>query len=204
MSAPIPMRWSRLARLAVAGVTLAVAAGSACAATLWVVSLAGGSSAQGQSATIQNVSVTAVASPAATNLLYPGGNGDAVATITNPNPYPVTVTGVTLPSQSSMATGYTNSNLTGAVSGCSSSTSDVYWQGAPASGTQAETLSKGTFPLVVPASGSLTVTFTNEAFMTTSAPAPCAGVYFSMPSLSAIAATGGAASATSSPTTTGW
>jgi len=199
-----PLRWSRKAQVAAVAIAIVAAGSTAFASTLWVVSLASGSSAQSQSATISNISIAAVASPSATNLLYPGGNGDVVATITNPNPYPVTVTGVTVPSQSSMATGYANSNLTGAVAACSSSTSDVYWQGAPASGTQAETFSKGTFPLIVAASGTLTVTFLNDAFMTTSAPAACAGIYFQMPSLSAVAATGGAATATSSPATSGW
>ena len=32
--------------------------------------------------------------PVGTNALYPGGTGDAVVTIYNPNPYPVTITAV--------------------------------------------------------------------------------------------------------------
>jgi len=40
-----------------------------------------------------------------TNQLYPGGAGDVVLTITNPNPYPVTLTGVTLPLSTSYAGG---------------------------------------------------------------------------------------------------
>ena len=45
---------------------------TAYAATNWVVGLNSGSSAEGQSATIANLSMSAVASPSATNLLYPG------------------------------------------------------------------------------------------------------------------------------------
>lgn len=204
MSKGNPLHWSRKTQVAAVIAAVLIAGGTAFGATLWVVSLAGGSSGESQSATIQNISITAVSSPSATNLLYPGGNGDVVATITNPNPYPVTVTGVTVPSQASMATGYTNSNLTGAVGGCTSSTSDVYWKGALSSGTQAETLTTGTDPLIVAANGTLTVTLTNDAFMTNAAPAACAGIYFQMPSLSAVAASGGAATATSSPAVSGW
>src|SRR5258708_21524571 len=67
------------------------------AATNWVVGLNAGSSGEGQSATIANLSITAVSSPAAGNLLFPGGTGDVVLTIANPNPYPVTISAVQLP-----------------------------------------------------------------------------------------------------------
>ena len=72
-------------------------AAGAYAATNWVVGLNAGSSGEGQSATIANLTITAVASPAPGNLLYPGGTGDVVVTIANPNPYPVTITAVQLP-----------------------------------------------------------------------------------------------------------
>jgi len=55
------------------------------AVTNWVVGLGAGSSGEGQSATIANLTITAVASPAATNLLYPGGTGDVVVSISNLN-----------------------------------------------------------------------------------------------------------------------
>jgi hypothetical protein len=48
------------------------------------------------------------------------------------------------------------------------------------------------------------VTFTNDASMTSAAPAACASTYFSMPSLAGVTATGGAATATSSPATDSW
>ncbi len=89
------------------------------AATNWVVGLNGGSSGEGQSATITNVSISAVASPSATNLLYPGGTGDVVVTISNPNPYPVTITAIQLPTNTTYAAGYTTSALTTTQTGVS-------------------------------------------------------------------------------------
>jgi hypothetical protein len=70
--------------VALGGAALAGSVGLA--AANWVVSLATGSSGEAQSATVSNITIAAVASPAASNLLYPGGAGDVVATITNPNP----------------------------------------------------------------------------------------------------------------------
>jgi hypothetical protein len=48
------------------------------------------------------------------------------------------------------------------------------------------------------------VTLTNDASMTSAAPAACASTYFSLPSLTGVSATGGAATATSSPATDAW
>ena len=89
--------WARKTKVVTAIVGALLAGGSAYAATNWAVGLAGGSSGEAQSATVSNLTVAAVATPAAGNLLYPGGNGDVVLTISNPNPFPVTVTGVNLP-----------------------------------------------------------------------------------------------------------
>jgi hypothetical protein len=61
-----------------AAIGVVVAGGGAYAATNWVVGLNSGSSGEGQSAAISNLTISAVASPVATNLLYPGGNGDVV------------------------------------------------------------------------------------------------------------------------------
>lgn len=180
---------------------MALVGGGAYAATNWVVSLSAGSSAEGQSATIANLTISAVASPSATNLLFPGGNGDVVATITNPNPYPVTITGVNLPTNTTYAGGFTTSALSTAQTGCSSSTSDVIWNYSTATSGSAHTL---TTPLTVAANGSLTVTFTNDASMTAAAPAACAATFFSMASLTGVVATGGAATPTTSPATDAW
>jgi hypothetical protein len=185
---------------------MALAGGAAYGATNWIVALTGGSSGEGQAATIQNLTITSVSTPSPSNELYPGGTGDVVVTITNPNPYPVTITAMDLPTSTTYATGYTNANLTTPQSGCIASTpSDVIWNDSTSSSGSVHTLSTS---LVVGASGNannpLTVTLTNDASMTASAPAACAGAYFSMPSLTGIAASGGAGTATSTPATDGW
>ena len=189
---------------AVCGIILAGA--GAYAATNWVVGLNGGSSGEGQSATISNVTISAVASPAATNLLYPGGTGDVVVTIANPNPYPVTITAVQLPTNATYATGYTTSALTTTQTGCLAATpSGVIWNFSTATSGSSHTL---TSALTVGASGQannpLVVTLTNDGSMATTAPAACANTYFSMPSLIGITATGGAATSTTSPATDAW
>ena len=194
----------RKAIAAALGVVLAGAA--AYAATNWVVGLNGGSSGEGQSATVSNLTITAVANPAATNLLYPGGNGDVVLTISNPNPFPVTVTAVNLPTNTTYANGYTTSALTTTQAGCLAATpSGVSWNYATSTSGSSHAL---TTPVTVAASGQannpLTVTLTNDGTMATTSPAACENTFFSMPSLTGVTATGGAGTATTSPTTDGW
>jgi hypothetical protein len=185
--------------------SLLVAVG-AYAATNWVVGLNAGSSGEGQSATISNLSITAVASPAAGNLLFPGGTGDVVVTIANPNPFPVTISAVLLPANTVNATGYTTSALTTTQTGCLAATpSGVTWNFATGTSGTAHTLQSN---LTVGASGAannpLVVTLTNDASMATTSPAACANTFFSMPSLTGITATGGAATSTTSPATDAW
>lgn len=201
-----PPRMSPKMKIVSAVIGSLLAATGAYAATNWVVGLNAGSSGQGQSATISNISISAVASPSATNLLYPGGNGDVVVTISNPNPFPVTVTALQLPTDTTYATGYTTSALSTTQTGCLASTpSDVIWNYSTATSGSSHTL---TTALTVAASGQannpLAVTFTDDASMTAAAPAACANTYFSMPSLTGITATGGAATATTSPATDSW
>ncbi len=189
---------------AVAGIVLAGA--GAYAATNWVVGLNAGSSGEGQSAAIANLSITAVASPAASNLLYPGGTGDVVVTIANPNPYPVTITAVQLPTNVTYATGYTTNALTTTQTGCLAATpSAVTWNFSTGTSGSSHTL---TTPLTVGASGQsnnpLVVTLTNDASMGSASPSACASTYFSMPSLTGVTATGGAATSTTTPATDGW
>ena len=189
---------------AILGVTMAGA--GAYAATNWVVGVASASSGQARSASSANLIISAAASPAAGNLLYPGAAGDVVAAITNPNPYPVTITAVQLPANTTDATGYTTSALTTSEPGCLASTpSAVTWNFAtPVSGSSHAL----TTPLTVGASGApnnpLVVTFTDGATMGASAPLACAGAYLSMPSLVGITASGGSALSTTTPITDGW
>jgi hypothetical protein len=192
---------TKLSKIVSALIGMALVGGAAYAVTNWAVGLGAGSSGEGQSAAVSNLTITAVASPAATNLLFPGGNGDVVATITNPNSFPVTITGVNLPTNTTYAAGFTTSSLATAQTGCSAATSDVIWNYSSGTSGSAHTL---TTALTVAASGTLTVTLTNDASMTGSAPLACEGTFFSMPSLTGVAATGGAATATTSPATDGW
>jgi hypothetical protein len=193
--------WSTGAKI-LSGITGVVLVGAgAYAATNWVVGLSSGSSSAAQSATISNITISAVASPVAGNLLYPGGAGDVVAAISNPNSFPVTITAVNLPSNTTYAAGYTTSALSTAQPGCSGTTSDVIWNFSAATSGSSHTLTQ---PLTVAANGTLTVTFTNDASMTSAAPLACANTFFSMPSLTGVTATGGAGTATSSPATSGW
>lgn len=113
---------------------------------------------------------------------------------------------VNLPTSTTYATGYTTSALTTTQSGCLSTTpSDVIWNYSTTTSGSAHTL---TTPLVVGAIGNandpLTVTLTNDASMTASAPAACENTYFSMPSLTGIAASGGAGTVTTTPATDAW
>jgi hypothetical protein len=184
-----------------------VAGVAAYAATNWVVGLTSNSSGEAQSATISNVTISAVSSPAPGNLLYPGGTGDVVVTISNANPYPVTITALQLPASTTYATGYSSRALSSTQTGCLASTpSDVAWNFSTTTSGSSHTL---TTALTVAASGKannpLTVTLTDGATMGTSAPLACANTYFSMPSLTGItAAGGGTGTATTSPATDGW
>jgi hypothetical protein len=176
------------------------------AATNWVVGLNSGSSGEGQSAAISNLTISAVASPSATNLMYPGGTGDVVVSISNPNPYPVTITAVQLPTNATYATGYTTSGLGTQQAGCLAATpSYVTWNFATATSGTSHTLST---PLTVGASGQannpLAVILTNDASMGSNTPAACASTYFSMPSFTGVTATGGAGASTTTPATDAW
>lgn len=196
--------WSRGSKVLAAALGMVLAGAGAFAASNWVVGLSTGSSGEGQSATIQNLTITAVAATV-TNLLYPGGTGDVVVTISNPNPYPVTITDVQLPSNTTYADGFSNSALSVSQAGCTASTpSGVTW----AYSTSSIGSSHSITPITVAASGKtgnpLTVTFTNDAAMASTAPLACANTYFSMPAFTGVTATGGAATPTSSPATDSW
>ena len=194
-------RRSRTVRVLSVSTGVVLSAAAAYAVTNWTVGLNSGSSGESQSATVSNLTITAVASPAASNLLFPGGNGDVVATITNPNTSPVTVTAVNLPTNATYAGGFTTSALSTAQTGCSTTTSLVSWNAATGTSGSSHTL---TTPLTVAAGGTLTVTFTNEASMAATAPAACEGTDFQMPALTGVTATAGAATATTSPATDSW
>lgn len=192
-------------RTTVIGVALGVTSATAVAiaATNWVVGVNANSSATAQGAGIQPLTVSKITSgPTLTNKLYPGGTGDVTFTISNPNPYPVLVTGITPPSSttsSNDAVGYSNAGLSTGVSGCDAGTSTVQWK------SPGTAVSFGTaFTVGTGAQNQVTVTLTNDATMDASAPLACAGtptgtapnltypgVYFQMQSLSNVTASAG-------------
>ena len=198
--------WSARMKIVSAVCGCVLVAAGAYAATNWVVSLNAGSSGEGQSATIANLSITAVASPAPGNVLFPGGTGDVVVTIANTNSYPVTISAVNLPTSTTQAGGFTTSALSTPQTGCSTSTSGVTWNFATTTSGSSHTLPVG--GVTVGASGAannpLVVTLTGDALMSSASPAACANTFFSMPALTGMTATGGAATSTTSPATSGW
>lgn len=195
----------KLLKIVAVGTGTVLAGTAAYAVTNWVVSLGSGSSALGKAATVTNITITAVASPAPSNLLYPGGTGDVVLKITNPNHFPVTITTLKVPSTSTYAAGYSTSGLSSSVATCgaSASGSAVVWKYATSATSTTHTL---TTALTVGPSGNandpLTVTLTSGATMGTGASTKCEGKYFKMPSLKGVTAYGGGTgTVTSSPTT---
>jgi hypothetical protein len=103
------------------------------------------------------------ASTAAT--LYPGGNGDAIVKFSNPNPYPIKITSVSLDTSGSIA-------ADGSHSGCA---------GSNASFTNQSGLS-----VVVPAqtsgtNGTTQTTLTGSVAMSSTAPDACQGAVFTIP-----------------------
>ena len=174
------------------------------ATTRWTT--AGSSTAQTQSVTVSNLVISAVVSPAATNLLYPGENSDVVVTISNPNPFPVTITAVNLPTNTTCATGCTTSALTATKAGCLFTTpSDVAWTYSTSTSDSSHTLRKAfTVAARGKADNPLTVTFLNCATMTAAASAACENTYFSMSALTGATATYGPTTASINPTSDSW
>jgi hypothetical protein len=200
--------WSRSRKIGAAVAGAALAGGAAYGATLWTVGLNSGSSGQAKSTTVSNLTITAVATPTPTNLIYPHGTGDVVLKITNPNHFPVTITKVKLPKSTVFATGYSTSSLTTAKTGCGAllSGSDVTWRFSNGTTGSSHTLHTA---ITVAASGQsgdpLTVTLTNDAYMGTTASATCENIYFKMPALIGVTAYGGGTGTpATSPATDKW
>lgn len=177
---------SRTSKIGAAAIGTIMAGAAAYAATNWVIGLTSGSNGEGQSMSITTLTIKAVSSPAPGHLLYPGAEGDVVVTITNHNTFPVTITGVDLPTDGTFAGGFTTASLTSAQTGCATTNSHVYWNHSTAVTGSPHTLAS---PITVAAQGSVKVTFTDEAVMTTNSPSACESTYFSMPSFTGISAT---------------
>ena len=128
----------------------------------------------------------AAPTPFPADLLYPGASGAVVATISNPNPFPVTMTALKLPSNTAYAPGYTDATLTSPRAGCAPVTpSGVTWTHATSTSGSIHTLIS---PITVAATSTITVTFTSGAVMGIAAPPACANSFFVMPPLAGLLA----------------
>jgi hypothetical protein len=184
------------------GAVIAGATGHAAAGTVVSTGSVAASPISTSQATIANLTITAVAKATPRNALYPGANGDAVIKITNPNPFPVTVTAVQLPTNTTYAAGYRDPQLSSPIAGCAAKTpSGVTWNFATSTRGNSHPL---TSPLTVAGNGTLTVTLTKDVRMASTAPAACAGAYFGLPALTGLTAAGGPSAATNGPATDGW
>ncbi|HVV37902.1 MAG TPA: hypothetical protein VHC63_14935 [Acidimicrobiales bacterium] len=142
----------KLSVIAAASVAFA-ATGVAFAA--WTASGAG--SGYTKARTAQALSTVDV-SATTTAQLYPGGSGDVLVRIANPNPYDVVVTGIAQTASASISSG----NAT-----CDNSNSVTY--------------SDQTGTWTVPAGGESTVTLTGAAAMSTASVDACQGLVFTIP-----------------------
>lgn len=196
----------RRQRILASIIGMAMAGSGAYAVSNWLVGLNGGSNGLARSGTVDDLTIVATSSPAASNLLYPGGEGDVVVSISNPNPFPVTISAFGLPADTVDANGYVDSGLTTQQSGCTASTpSGVTWNFETASSGTSHTL---TTPITVAANGQsndpLIVTLTNDASMASDSPAACEATYFSMPSFTGVTAAASTDPPATSPTTDSW
>ena len=142
-------------KLTAGALFLGVALASGVAFAAWTATGSGNGYAQAKTA----VALTTVdVSASTTAQLYPGGTGDVLIKITNPNPYAVTVTGV--------AAG-------GAI------TSD---KGATCNGATGVTYTAPTSPsLAVPAGSSAQFTLTGAVAMSNASNNACQGAIFTIP-----------------------
>jgi hypothetical protein len=159
----------------VTGTSLVLAGGVAYA--FWTTTGTGtgaASSGTAQALTLAGGSVTGTQ-------LYPGSSGDVVVTITNPNPFPVSVDSLTLPTTA--ATSFNDAALTSSDSACDAGTG-VTWN------YTTKTLSGVIVGKKVGSTnGSLTLTLTNGAAMSNASNTNCQGHFFKMPNVTAVAAT---------------
>lgn len=149
--------------------------------------------------TVQAISISA-ASVLQGTPLYPGGAGDVIAEITNPNGFTVTIDGVQPPPQRTFAAGYTTTDLSTPQPGCDPATSAVSWSHAG----DTSRMHALAAPVTLGPYGTLLVTFAGGAVMGLTSPSACAGTYFLMPALVAVAARQGSGPATPGPAKDWW
>ena len=124
----------------------------------WLAS--GGGSGYAQAGTAQALSTVSV-SAATGDALYPGGTGDVVIKISNPNPYPVSITSV---------------SLDGAASAITADAGHAACTTTGVSFTDQTGLS-----IAVPANGDATATLTDAVAMSNASLNGCQGATFTIP-----------------------
>jgi len=108
-----------------------------------------------------------------TSVLYPSASADVVITVSNPNPFPVSLDSLTLPA--SAATAYSNSGLTSLNAACNAAGTGVTWA------YTSKALSGVIVAKKTATNGLLTLTLTNGATMSNSSDTTCASSFFKMP-----------------------
>ena len=142
-------------RAIVTSLFLGVVLASTVALASWLATGTGKGYAKAGTAQPLTTNVAAVT----TGLLYPGGNGDVYITVNNPNPYPVSVTGVT----GTTAIVTTDNNST-----CDAATGVTFTNQTPS-----------TFTVAANSTGSMT--FTGAAHMSNASDNTCQGETFAIP-----------------------
>jgi len=131
--------------------------------------------------------------------LFPGSKGDVAIMITNDRPVSEEITGFSLPSDVTDATGYSHADLINAITGCTSHSSGVIWSGS--SVERVHFLSK---PLAVGSHAALRVDLANAAYMESWSPMACQHAYLVLPAMTGVIAHPVSTPVTPSPVTDSW
>jgi hypothetical protein len=149
-------------KLAMVGTALSVFLAAGVVFAAWTVPGSGQGYSKARSA---QALTTNDASASTSSQLYPGGQGDVKVEISNPNPFPVTVTRIE-----------SSGNVSSNNAGCT----DVGGDSSKATGVSFATQNPNSGN-VVPANGTLTMTFNNAASMSNQSVDACQGAVFSIP-----------------------
>jgi hypothetical protein len=145
----------KIVALAVTAVALVTAG------LVWAAWLAGGTGSGYAKAGTASALTTVDVSASTPATLYPGGTGDVKLQISNPNPYPVRVTGVSLNG--------TNADITPDAGHASCTTTGVSYTNQTG------------LTIDIPANGSTTSTLTGAAAMSNASSDGCQGATFTIP-----------------------
>jgi hypothetical protein len=152
----------KLRKLAVLGSTLAAFLAAGVVFAAWTVPGTGEGYSKASSA---QALTTNDSSASTSSQLYPGGQGHVKLEISNPNPFPVTVTRV----EQNGPVDSDKTNCTNVGGNPTKETGVSFSTQNPASGN------------VVPANGTLTMTFNNAASMSNQSVDACQGAVFNIP-----------------------